>query len=197
MGRSPAGGPVPPVVLTGANVGDLWRNGSYSPGVGEGPAGILSSNSIRHSSHQSAKARHNPSTSGCPTRNCVSRSAISWRQRAIHASAFCRSKAISSMSVRLHHRTGTPRSNHDPGPRTAAPCTPPTPASRGSCTVRIPMKWGTNSDGSGAASEQATLVTVMISEVPHCSTRNRRKRLRAAVPSSRTSIRLATYFVQC
>ena len=33
--------------------------------------------------------------------------------------------------------------------------------------VRIPMKWGTDSGGSGAASEQAALVTVMISEAPH------------------------------
>jgi len=29
------------------------------------------------------------------------------------------------------------------------------------------MKWGTDSDGIGAASEQAALVTVMISEAPH------------------------------
>jgi hypothetical protein len=35
--------------------------------------------------------------------------------------------------------------------------------------VRIPMKWGTDSGGNGAASEQATLVTVMISEAPHFS----------------------------
>jgi uncharacterized protein YjbI with pentapeptide repeats len=35
--------------------------------------------------------------------------------------------------------------------------------------VRIPMKWGTDSEGSGAASEQAALVTVMISEAPHFS----------------------------
>jgi len=35
--------------------------------------------------------------------------------------------------------------------------------------VRIPMKWGTDSGGSGAASEQAALVTVMISEAPHFS----------------------------
>jgi hypothetical protein len=35
--------------------------------------------------------------------------------------------------------------------------------------VRIPMKWGTNSDRSGAASEQATLVTAMFSEVPQFS----------------------------
>jgi hypothetical protein len=31
------------------------------------------------------------------------------------------------------------------------------------------MKWGTDSGGSGAASEQAALVTAMISEVPHFS----------------------------
>jgi hypothetical protein len=31
------------------------------------------------------------------------------------------------------------------------------------------MKWGTNSGGNGAASEQAALVTVMISEAPHFS----------------------------
>ena len=35
--------------------------------------------------------------------------------------------------------------------------------------LRIPMKWGTNSGACGAASERATLVTVMISEVPHLS----------------------------
>ena len=35
--------------------------------------------------------------------------------------------------------------------------------------VRIPMKWGTHSGGNGAASEQATLVTVRISEAPHFS----------------------------
>jgi len=33
--------------------------------------------------------------------------------------------------------------------------------------VRIPMKWGTDSGGNGAASEQAALVTAMISEAPH------------------------------
>ena len=31
------------------------------------------------------------------------------------------------------------------------------------------MKWGTKSDESGAAPEQATLVTVMFSEVPQFS----------------------------
>jgi hypothetical protein len=36
-------------------------------------------------------------------------------------------------------------------------------------SLRIPMKWSTDSDGSGAASEQAALVTVMISEAPHFS----------------------------
>jgi hypothetical protein len=35
--------------------------------------------------------------------------------------------------------------------------------------LRIRMKWGTDSGGSGAASEQAALGTVMISEVPHLS----------------------------
>ena len=35
--------------------------------------------------------------------------------------------------------------------------------------VRIPMKWGTDSGASGAASERAALVTAMISEVPHLS----------------------------
>jgi hypothetical protein len=38
-----------------------------------------------------------------------------------------------------------------------------------SAQLRIPMKWGTDSDGSGAVSEQAALVTAMISEVPHLS----------------------------
>ena len=33
--------------------------------------------------------------------------------------------------------------------------------------LRIPMKWGTDSGGNGAASEQAALVTAMISEAPH------------------------------
>ena len=36
-------------------------------------------------------------------------------------------------------------------------------------SLRIPMKWGTDSGGSGAASGQAALVTVMISEAPHLS----------------------------
>ena len=35
--------------------------------------------------------------------------------------------------------------------------------------MRIPMKWGTDSDASGAASEEAALVTAMIAEVPHLS----------------------------
>jgi hypothetical protein len=35
--------------------------------------------------------------------------------------------------------------------------------------VRIPMKWGTYSGASGAASRQATLVTAIITEVPHFS----------------------------
>jgi hypothetical protein len=35
--------------------------------------------------------------------------------------------------------------------------------------LRIPMKWGTDSGACGAASERATLVTAMISEVPHLS----------------------------
>ncbi len=39
----------------------------------------------------------------------------------------------------------------------------------GTNILRIPMKWGTNSGGSGAASEQAALVTGMISEAPHFS----------------------------
>jgi len=33
----------------------------------------------------------------------------------------------------------------------------------------IPMKWGTDSGASGAASRQATLVRAMIAEVPHFS----------------------------
>jgi hypothetical protein len=33
--------------------------------------------------------------------------------------------------------------------------------------MRIPMKWGTDSGASGAASRQATLVTAIITEVPH------------------------------
>ena len=35
--------------------------------------------------------------------------------------------------------------------------------------LRIPMKWGTDSGASGAASSQATLVTAIITEVPHVS----------------------------
>jgi hypothetical protein len=35
--------------------------------------------------------------------------------------------------------------------------------------MRIPMKWGTDSGSSGAASRQATLVTAIITEVPHFS----------------------------
>jgi hypothetical protein len=35
--------------------------------------------------------------------------------------------------------------------------------------LRIPMKWGTDSSASGAASRQATLVTAIITEVPHLS----------------------------
>jgi len=35
--------------------------------------------------------------------------------------------------------------------------------------LRIPMKWGTDSGASGAASSQATLVTAIITEVPHFS----------------------------
>jgi hypothetical protein len=35
--------------------------------------------------------------------------------------------------------------------------------------MRIPMKWGTDSDRSGAASSEATLVMAMITEVPHFS----------------------------
>ena len=33
--------------------------------------------------------------------------------------------------------------------------------------LRIPMKWGTDSSASGAASRQATLVKAIITEVPH------------------------------
>jgi hypothetical protein len=35
--------------------------------------------------------------------------------------------------------------------------------------MRIPMKWGTDSGASGAASRQATLVRAMIAEVPQFS----------------------------
>ena len=51
--------------------------------------------SSRSSADQSESAKHSPCKSGLPARICVSISAISWRQRAIHAATF-RSWAISA-----------------------------------------------------------------------------------------------------
>ena len=48
----------------------------------------------RNSAHQSDNAKHNPSRSGSPARIWASMTAISWRQRAIHATFL--SLAISS-----------------------------------------------------------------------------------------------------
>jgi Protein of unknown function (DUF3489) len=85
---------LPPGALR-ANVGQVWRHRGYSlaPCGARTPEPLVIS---RNSPDQSARARHNPSTSGCPARSRGSISAISRRQRPIHASAFRRSSAIAS-----------------------------------------------------------------------------------------------------
>ena len=43
------------------------------------------------------------------------------------------------------------------------------PLTTRSCQLRIPLKWGTDSGDVGQRRSEATLVTDMISEVPHLS----------------------------